>query len=230
MPIRTFSSVPAFYSFRRSAPSPSARGTPCSVRGAASASRLSSSTPTITYGVDAFRVIYEELGKLKAEGEATMVGYRLDKTSQRTRQRDARRVPCDGREARPRCGDLQAHRIPRRYHPRRGQKPGRATSTRPISPVSMNFWGFTPWIFTKLVEYFNAFLHALPAGELKRECLLPSMVGKLIEKGELRVSVLHIRREMVRHGPITRIRTRSPRRSGRCTTRACTRRRCTDKA
>ena len=34
--------------FRRSAPSPSARGTPCSVRGAASASRLSSSTPTIT--------------------------------------------------------------------------------------------------------------------------------------------------------------------------------------
>ena len=32
------------------------------------------------YGVDAFRVIYEELGRLKAEGEATMVGYRLDKT------------------------------------------------------------------------------------------------------------------------------------------------------
>ena len=61
----------------------------------------------------------------------------------------------------------------------------------PDTPVSMNFWGFTPWIFTKLEEYFNAFLHALPAGELKKECLLPSMVGELIEKGELRVSVLH---------------------------------------
>ena len=58
-------------------------------------------------------------------------------------------------------------------------------------PVSMNFWGFTPWIFTKLEEYFNAFLHAIPAGELKKECLLPSMVGELIEKGQLRVSVLH---------------------------------------
>ena len=28
----------------------------------------------------------------------------------------------------------------------------------PDTPVSMNFWGFTPWIFTKLEEYFNAFL------------------------------------------------------------------------
>lgn len=61
----------------------------------------------------------------------------------------------------------------------------------PDTPVSMNFWGFTPWIFTKLEEYFNAFLRALPTGELKKECLLPSMVGELIEKGQLRVSVLH---------------------------------------
>lgn len=47
----------------------------------------------------------------------------------------------------------------------------------------MNFWGFTPWIFTKLEEYFNAFLRALPTGELKKECLLPSMVGRADRKG-----------------------------------------------
>ena len=57
----------------------------------------------------------------------------------------------------------------------------------PDTPVSMNFWGFTPWIFTKLEEYFNAFLRALSTGELKKECLLPSMVGELIEKGQLDV-------------------------------------------
>ena len=55
----------------------------------------------------------------------------------------------------------------------------------------MNFWGFTPWIFTKLEEYFYAFLRALPEGELKKECLLPGLVGDLIARGELRVSVLH---------------------------------------
>lgn len=93
----------------------------------------------------------------------------------------------------------------------------------------MNFWGFTPWIFTKLEEYFNAFLRALPTGELKKECLLPSMVGELIEKGQLRVSVLHSDAKwfgMTYHED----KDASPRRSRRCMTRACTRRRCTDKA
>ena len=118
-----FSSVPAFYSI------PAERTKPFGTGHAVLCARSCVGEPFIVinaddyYGVDAFRVIYEELGRLEAEGEATMVGYRLDKTVSE-RQRDARRVPCDGREARPRCGDLQAHGISRRYHPRRGQKPG----------------------------------------------------------------------------------------------------------
>ena len=60
----------------------------------------------------------------------------------------------------------------------------------PETPVSMNFWGFTPWLFEKLDAYFKDFLRALPDGELKKECLLPSLIGELIDRGELSVSVL----------------------------------------
>lgn len=35
----------------------------------------------------------------------------------------------------------------------------------PETPVSMNFWGFTPWLFEKLDAYFKDFLRALPDGE-----------------------------------------------------------------
>ena len=55
----------------------------------------------------------------------------------------------------------------------------------------MNFWGFTPWIFEKIEDYFEAFLRALPEGELKAECLLPILVDQLIQAGELDVAVLH---------------------------------------
>ena len=59
------------------------------------------------------------------------------------------------------------------------------------SIVSMNFWGFTPWIFKKIEEYFHDFLKNLPDGELKAECLLPILVDNLIRKGEMDVAVLH---------------------------------------
>ena len=185
-----FSSVPAFYSI------PTERTKPFGTGHAVLCARSCVSEPFIVinaddyYGVDAFRVIYEELGRLKAEGEATMVGYRLDKT-----------VSEHGSVTRGVCHvtDGKLDRVVETFKLtvfpdgtiRDVDKNPEGDVYAPDTPVSMNFWGFTPWIFTKLEEYFNAFLHALPAGELKKECLLPSMVGELIEKGELRVSVLH---------------------------------------
>mgnify|MGYP000585682985 CR=1 FL=1 len=55
----------------------------------------------------------------------------------------------------------------------------------------MNFWGFTPWIFGKLEEYFATFLKGLAPDAIKAECLLPVMVGDQLQKGALEVSVLH---------------------------------------
>lgn len=59
------------------------------------------------------------------------------------------------------------------------------------TPVSMNFWGFMPSIFDQMETYLEDFLRALPPEELKAECLLPNMVGDLLKKGQLSVSVLH---------------------------------------
>ena len=142
------------------------------------------------YGVSAFSTIYEKLQTLAPEGEATMVGYRLDKTV--SEHGSVTRGVCHVTDG---TLDRVVETFKLTVFPdgtiRDVDKNPEGDVYAPDTPVSMNFWGFTPWIFTKLEEYFNAFLHALPAGELKKECLLPSMVGELIEKGQLRVSVLH---------------------------------------
>ena len=185
-----FSSIPAFYTI------PAERTKPFGTAHAVLCARELLHEPFIVinaddyYGVDAFRVIYEELGRLKAEGEGTMVGYRLDKT-----------VSEHGSVTRGVC-HVTAGRLDKIVETfkltvfpdgtiRDVDKNPEGDAYPPETPVSMNFWGFTPWIFTKLEEYFHAFLRALPEGELKKECLLPGLVGDLIERGELRVSVLH---------------------------------------
>ena len=43
----------------------------------------------------------------------------------------------------------------------------------------------------QMETYLEDFLRALPPKELKAECLLPNMVGDLLKKGQLSVSVLH---------------------------------------
>jgi dTDP-glucose pyrophosphorylase len=58
------------------------------------------------------------------------------------------------------------------------------------SVVSMNMWGFQPGIFDALSSGFVDFLSDLPANELKKEYLLPDVVGNLIHAGKVEVSVL----------------------------------------
>ena len=57
------------------------------------------------------------------------------------------------------------------------------------TPVSMNFWGFTPKLFGQLEHYFIDFLSNLGENPLKCECYLPMAVGELMAKGECRVRV-----------------------------------------
>src|SRR5262245_2700723 len=56
-------------------------------------------------------------------------------------------------------------------------------------PVSLNFWGFSPSIFSLLRERFAAFL-AERGGDAKAEFYLPDTVGTLIRAEEARVRVL----------------------------------------
>lgn len=185
-----FSSVPKFYHV------PTERVKPFGTAHAVLCARELVREPFVVinaddyYGVDAFETIYQELSALPKTGFATMVGYSLCNTV--SENGTVTRGVChvtDGKldkveetfKLKP-CADGKIHDI-------------REDGSDPVyddeTPVSMNFWGFTPWMFEKLEAYFDAFLHTLAPDNIKAECLLPSLVGELIEKRELTVSVLH---------------------------------------
>lgn len=141
------------------------------------------------YGFGAYETMYAALARMAEQGEAAMVGYRLSNT-----------VSDYGTVTRGVCiqeeGYLrklkETYKI-KKYEDGRicdTEDPDREVPLEPDTLVSMNFWGFTPWIFEKMEAYFHGFLRGLPAEELKAECLLPSLVDILIEGGELRVPVL----------------------------------------
>ena len=65
------------------------------------------------------------------------------------------------------------------------------TATPDTTPVSMNFWGFTPDYFAYSQEFFKTFLSDSKNMEnLKSEFFIPLMVDKLINDGTATVEVL----------------------------------------
>ncbi len=141
------------------------------------------------YGVSAFSTIYEKLQTLAPEGEATMVGYQLQNTVSKngTVSRGVCHAVNDNLDKVVEtlkiklCENGEIRDIG-------AGEPGELLD--PLAPVSMNFWGFTPWIFGKLEEYFATFLKGLAPDAIKAECLLPVFVDKLMHEGELTVPML----------------------------------------
>lgn len=184
-----FSSVPDFYTV------PSDRVKPFGTVHALLCAREFVHEPFVVinaddyYGVDAYRAIYEELGRLPQQGKATMVGYLLRNT-----------VSAHGTVSRGVCQVENGHLAGIREALKIQLFPdgsiadvadGQRRELAADTPVSMNFWGFMPSIFDQMETYLEDFLRALPPEELKAECLLPNMVGDLLKKGRLSVSVLH---------------------------------------
>lgn len=137
------------------------------------------------YGVDAYRKIYQALQRLPEQGNAAMVGYLLKNTvSERgTVSRGVCRVE-DGRL----LGIKETLKI--RLEPD-GTIADEAEGVLPADAVvSMNFWGFAPSFFRELEMFFYDFLRNEAGDNIKAECMLPSLVGKLIGEGKLKVSVL----------------------------------------
>ena len=137
------------------------------------------------YGVDAYRKIYQALQRLPEQGSAAMVGYLLKNTvSERgTVSRGVCRVE-DGRL----LGIKETLKI--RLEPD-GTIADEAEGVLPADAVvSMNFWGFAPSFFRELEMFFYDFLRYEAGDNIKAECMRPSLVGKLIGEGKLKVSVL----------------------------------------
>ncbi|MDO4483418.1 MAG: sugar phosphate nucleotidyltransferase [Clostridia bacterium] len=60
----------------------------------------------------------------------------------------------------------------------------------PDALVSMNFWGFTPWIFETGNKYLANYLATSTADPMKMEYVLPTMVDELMHKEDLKIEVL----------------------------------------
>ncbi len=141
------------------------------------------------YGVSAFESMYECLQNLAPTGEAAMVGYRLRNT-----------VSENGAVTRGVCslaeGKLVSIKETYKIRPfpdgtiRDTQTDEAGVPLDPQALVSMNFWGFTPWIFEAAGAYFDAFLRGLAPDSVKGECLLPIMVDDFMRAGKLSVRVL----------------------------------------
>ncbi|MBQ2499890.1 MAG: nucleotidyltransferase, partial [Clostridia bacterium] len=57
--------------------------------------------------------------------------------------------------------------------------------------VSMNMWGINPDFIEEVLEPgFEEFLKNIPEGNIKKEYLLPMVIGELVEKGEADVKIL----------------------------------------
>lgn len=185
-----FSSVPSFYTI------PAERKKPFGTVHAALCARPEVNEPFAIinaddyYGPSAYTTIMEKLLTLKESGEGVMVGYRLKNT-----------VSDNGTVSRGVCqsenGSLRKVKETlkiKKYPDGRiadTADPEKEVPLDPESIVSMNFWGFTPWLFEEMDAYFNDFLKGLGPEDIKAECLLPVLVDKLITDGRLDVAVLN---------------------------------------
>ena len=139
------------------------------------------------YGVDAFRTIHEELLRL-GRGQATMVGYLLKNTV--SEHGTVTRGVCQVENGKL-TGIQETMKIA--LFPDGSiadTADGERHELAPDTPVSMNFWGFTPELYGYMEEYFTDFLKDPDTDPVKGECLLPMLVGKLIDEGKMEVSVL----------------------------------------
>lgn len=137
------------------------------------------------YGAGAYRTMLRELEHLPEAGEAAMIGYLLKNTAS-----------IYGAVSRGICtvedGILRSIRETKRIQLYPDGSLRDLNADRALAPdtaVSMNFWGFMPSVFPVLRAYFEAFLRGDAGADPVSECLLPVMVGDLLEQNALEVRV-----------------------------------------
>jgi len=142
------------------------------------------------YGREAFAVIGKHLLSSDA-ATPSIVPYRLDKTlsPQGTVARGVCEVSNDYLTS---VDELTA--IEKKDGQIFNTNPdGSIRNLLPETPVSMNFWGFSPGILPELKKYFDDYLKTFAAdvkGQIKSECFIPKAVDYFIKLGICKVKVL----------------------------------------
>lgn len=142
------------------------------------------------YGTSAFKTMADHLEKLRPEANGCMVGYYLKNT-----------VSENGHVTRGVCtvdaeGCLESVTETYKIQPfpdgtiRDTENDPNGVILDPECLVSMNFFGFTPWLFEKGQERFDKFLKSLSPTEMKAEYVLPVLVDQLMHEDGLKVDML----------------------------------------
>ncbi|MBR6114856.1 MAG: NTP transferase domain-containing protein [Oscillospiraceae bacterium] len=185
--VQSFKSLPAWFTLPEGRTKP--YGTVPAVLSAAEkiSGRFAVVNADDYYGPGAYGLMYDALRQLPGEGAACMVAYKLKNTVSTfgTVTRGVCRV-----EGGRMTAVKETYKIGlapdgsiRSYYTDEAGTPLDAESA-----VSMNFWGFTPWALGRMEEYFDAFLRSEAGERLDSECLLPTMVGDMIDAGTLEVA------------------------------------------
>ncbi len=140
------------------------------------------------YGRESFQVLADFLlSKQGTEGEYCMVGYRVVNTL--SENGSVSRGVCTTDE-----NGYLTDVVERTHIESVGGKvvfteDGKDTVLDPLTPVSMNMWGFTPEYFRYTEEAFKVFLGER-GDEMKSEFYIPTLVNDLITSGKATCRVL----------------------------------------
>ena len=144
------------------------------------------------YDRDAFQVMGKFLSELPegSTGKYAMVGFRVGNTL--SESGTVSRGVCEKNEQNLLTSVVERTKIQRFDGVVKYQDENEEWVAIPDNtPVSMNFWGFTPDYFQHSVEYFKEFLSDPKNMEnLKSEFFIPLMVDKLINDGTATCEVL----------------------------------------
>ncbi|MCL2440123.1 MAG: hypothetical protein FWD14_00090 [Treponema sp.] len=142
------------------------------------------------YGREAFAVMGKYLLETK-EDKSSIVPYRLEKT-----------LSPMGTVARGVCETENGFLLSVDELTAIEKKDGKIFNTAPDgsireltaeTPVSMNFWGFSPDILPHFKKYFETYLETFAAdipGQIKSECFIPKAVDYFIKQEIIKVKVL----------------------------------------
>lgn len=142
------------------------------------------------YGKDAFMVMAEFLKKEQPAGTPrfAMVGYKLANTL--SENGTVSRGVCTANERGELVKIQEMTQIGRDGDAIRNTAPdGTETLLNADTPVSMNFWGFTPLFFEKLDEQFVEFLTAQNDNP-KSEFQIPTVINYFLQSGKACIEIL----------------------------------------
>jgi len=142
------------------------------------------------YGKEAFRIVYQFLNTASNQPKQyCMAGFILGNTL--SENGAVTRGVCRANERGVLVDIVETSGIvPSGDHATAKNAEGEDITIALDSVVSMNMWGFKPELMNALETGFVSFLSGLGDNELKKEYLLPSVVGELVKKNEAEVIVL----------------------------------------